>query len=440
MRVIIASLFFFAAQNSMAQNPNIWTIGITGGAGDVLESEFQGGVKDFATAATSLNVASEQSALLFGGDGRQSYLKNTAKSDHDIQVFKANFLKNPKECTNAQEIFDYMTSSAEHDVRSNENGNTLDSRITGEASMAKIKSFLDGVLQNATAGEDLVVNLDDHGWVEDRIGPSFWGVSLGEYPQSITTKDLAPYLAAFKSKGIHVHFNVQACFSGGFVDLSDVSESGAGTCVTAMADPRLEGYEADALVPRSYEQTFNKSFGKYGNQLQAFACGLGVDTWNRPMTSLDPIVKGWEKNGTSQDLLNCPATGLDLIKLAETTAQSLANAMTDPIRKGLLQSYHDLFIATLKDCSSESKDDDMVFRAELVACVDRSTIAPGYKTYLKRTLSSAVGNRYKKEMLNHHLNFIKNADTGSLLKFRNAYCCLAENLRLGKKPAVCDLK
>jgi hypothetical protein len=442
---VVAVLSLFSAEVGYSANTSLWSIDITGGEGpDTLLSFYQSAQQRF-TAMKNFGVPEKQRFELFGRKGSACYSSPTAAANEALTQERAAFLAQPNDCSKAAPIFvEFTAPSTPTLMCSDSKHNVLDLDGDGKTdvtSIADTKNFLNDinkVISQAKKGDHLALNLNDHG---QKLPPDYWGVGFGDMGDGISVDQLKPLLAKLQAKGVIVHLDVQACYSGGFVALSDSDNQNAPICTTTSADANVMGYGADALFPTTFDGTYQKNIQQYGNQLQAFACSVAEDSVNRPITTLDQIVNAWEKSQPPTSLSNCePVSNLAGVQqqvsgFIDTIGKDDAS---NAARAALISAYNDTFVKAFASCATDHNSDVKLVQG-LKSCLSdpQAKLDSSLQNLFGTFLNQGTPNDFYLSTINRQLRFLKLASNDQLAKFKNAFCCLSYNMNTGDSPAVC---
>jgi len=65
-------------------------------------------------------------------------------------------------------------------------------------------------------------------------------------------------------------------------------------------------------------------------------------------------------------------------------------------------------------------------------------LSPEQQAFLKVAYDPQKGIAFRQKKIKKHLNFINNAETKDLIKFKNSLCCLAYNFKTGCDISICN--
>lgn len=428
-------------------NTQLWSVDVVAGRNGSTEVDDPPSARLRFAAAKEFGVADNQNVTLFGGSKAPiCYSSDTPQELEKIGKQRTDFLQTPISCDKAAPLFQYMMNAAPRENHcSSDSDYFLDfdkdgkSDVQGPATSSGLRSSLRSVLQSAPPGSHLMLNIRGHGISTGR--PPVSAVNLGNPGDSLSANDLKPLLAQLSSKGITVHLDVQACYSGGFTSLSRVNSAMAPVCVTADSDSKIVGYGADALIKNTFDVSYQSHFLKYGSQLKAFACSAGADTVNQPNNSLDQVVKRWEKSQSASSLGKFePVTDLADSNRQMSELATIVN-QDDPLysqRAALISAYKENFLIIMKECS-QNRESEVALLKGLLSCVQHpeAKLDKSSASYIEDFLNQPSGVGYDLTMINHHLRFLKFADLTHLTEYKAAFCCLAYDMRTGEVPHFC---
>ncbi len=448
---LIVFFVCFVVSASSEANENLWVIGITGGGGlsNTVENFYiDAGL--FYKSAQAIGVKQDRQFMFFGASapGQLGYFRETQAEKNSTKQIINEFRKNTKNCALAAPLFENMKHQGEREYVLNNplklNLFDLDanghSDINGHATWKNFSTALDSVIDKAKSGEHLLLNLTDHGSkLETFVRGEEWVVDLGDKGKYIYLSALKEYLHELQKKGVIVHLNVQACYSGGFNKLTDSTDLKAGVCTTSMSDGEQPSYGADQIYSNTFDYLFHEAMAKYHNQLSAFACALAQDAINQPMSSLDDIVRDWKAKQTV-DHAYCTVTYVDNMGgLKEQIGSYFSASQKNKFRQKLITAYKKHFVTYVEKCKRKRSDDE-IFRKNLLQCVDddRAGLNPKLRGYFRAFFSMVAGDDYSLEMINNHVGFLEKAPLNKLSEFKSALCCLSYNLKTRKAPGICQ--
>jgi hypothetical protein len=449
-----------AFSNPAGARENLWTITVAGGGSpEKTDVIFYQGMVNLNEAVQSFGVPPTMQKNYFGpSSGPLCYSEQTPEVKNHIQQVISQLHANPEDCGPVTEIINSqlgqfaggkgqnrVCSQAPADIVKNL-GRLGDNEnfISGPANKKEILESLSNVTAAAAkvgGPKHLLLSLSDHGLkTGDEARPN-WIVGLGDEHSEISVDELQPWLEKLRQAGVVVHLNVDACYSGGFNRLS-VAGKGPGegsVCSTSVTDENTLSSGSNDPVKNMYSEKFAKNLKKYRNQLQAHACSIGQDSWNRPQSSLDLIVKDWAKQ-RGKTVPACPgATNTGDLKSQLQDLVKIEN-MADPFRQALAEAYDTQFAKVLIDCVRD-RGEDLALAEEMRACLvaGRTRVHPSIIPMVVEALSAQKAQDVDVAQISKDMQFIREADANYLKEFKTSFCCLAYDFKTGDVPSVCKL-
>lgn len=494
-KVLCIAVVWIFAWPVFAQ-PKLYSISVTGGGSPDSTSE------DFFVATKNHHALSKKipfysSQTFFGSEaGGYCYAKDDADVINRVNRVWSDLKKNPSQCSatskDYQTILSYFLGAYDRraSVHCKASNADLDgdqkSDVAGHATPDNLFSALDFEKNHkeAKTGDHLYLTLQDHGENHDPRDPQ---IVLGWYGQAVKLSELRPRLAALTKKGITVHLDTFACYSGGFAPLSDLADKNAPLCTVSMTDSDHMAWSA--IVPGDRSNNFDLAYidalGKGRSQLGAFACAMARDTLNRPYSSLDWVVDQWRTTSAhsqSKGSVDTCEIVTNLQKLDSEVSDYIkivgASDSVERLRVDLLKAYQKEFVEQARVCATFFRSTKESLNQALLTCIkkagldnldaltaealgavnkdkdkgkgaDRDTFELLLATkngqadskareYLFDSMGTTSGEEYDKQRINEHLKFLASADVKSLEKFKREFCCLGFNPSTGSQPEVCS--
>lgn len=436
--------------------PRVFTLNVVGGGpdGETLQSFYRIGAA-MHRSFKELEIPKNRMILYAGEGDRKCYSrikKQVALDDRSKQV---DFSDDLNDCSKAKILIQDFFADDDSELVCNQPpaAELLDlddfdgdgkKDVRGLATSANVAAAFKGLLNPASGprgGDHLFVNLNDHGSMPSSAVPD-WHIWLGPKKDTLSATTLASELKPFTDRGVIVHLNVEACYSGGFNKLTDVSGRGATSCVVTDSDAKSIATTIAGGPTETFDLRYAREIGQKRSQLRAFACALGGDADNRPRTSLDFIVEDWEAQAaTGAGLPKCEIQGnlSGLSKQIDKLLESLAQTrMPGDERGALIKAYKRNFADLVASCARDRKDEQAYAQA-LKRCLKegKMELDASMANQMLQIVGEDLGEPYDVQMIARHLRFLRNADAVSLSQFRKAFCCLSYDLKTGESPDVC---
>ena len=335
------------------------------------------------------------------------------------------------------------------------------SMVSGPSTSQKVEENFRNLTTAMKPGNHIYLNLDDHGAVFDNQMPKElwtdsevkylpnkkeWIVGLGSEHQTLSVTQLANYLKPLVKNGVVVHVDVNACYSGGFNELTSIL--GGHVCVTATSDKERPALGNTTIMTSE------------DSQLHSFACAKAVAVLDKPTSSLDEIVDNWAIRNTVNEMeYSACTTSFQEFSVIANSLKSLSKSNKDDLRNKLITLFQNDFLAPYKECLDDQKvektkgsiantpeqNPSIRFYTKASECVKdgKVSLTPLESYFIKSELHDWLSppEHYVKmpgKELSKYISFLSKADSASLETFKSAICCLGFNPKTRKYPAVCD--
>ena len=456
-----------------ADEPKHFGMSIVGG--DRNDDFYHNGMLGFQNA---LGEHLTESQLFFGGENRQGHciaLSNdgqlppippgigctpsSSSGTRTIQDIRESFMENPS-CSSISNnndytyIRNYMFGCYKEPPNCDPKPN-----ITGDANLRNIERYFNELMEKDLKPNDRVyLHLVDH-------GTSDHGITLSRGNEIIELNYLREKISQLRQKGVHIQLNSDACYSGGITNmihqLNQYPDPGQGItprklCSTSLTTDATYGYGSDPMLQSGYSENYIHGMERYKNQLSAFACGVGSDFINRPISSLDNIVIDWsERNGVPEiehtDTVLCHSTGEYMDESIATFIENMGEVQLALKRRAIIDDFKQYFIQPFKDCWNRDGRKDIEFFKKLGQCVKRENLDQDLEEFFNVHNEAAVtgnsnytnfnyGDKFDMDMVNSHLKMLTDPNTTErdLNNYLDQFCCLAYNFETKKGPSSCQ--
>lgn len=191
-------------------------------------------------------------------------------------------------------------------------------RIDSDKGPSFVKKAKDLIQRCGTKADQIVtISVNDHGSSDCRV-------ALGENRSLNPEQAYANLIKPLADMGIKVHFSVNACYSGCFVEKlqSKVSQGGRGVCLTSQTRARTVGYGSDVMIGWTFDSTYPTFLRKLKDPFKAFLCATALDPLNEPQMGTTRSLGPQEKSGNVMDEAKAQAV---FDKIGAKTGTNLAN-------------------------------------------------------------------------------------------------------------------
>lgn len=426
-----------------AGEKNNWVIGLTGGgaAASTNKSIVDEGVLGNNLLAEALGIPGARKKVLFGqSDQSKCYSVPSGANDSKLRAGVDNFI-NTSDCRNFKPVLDVILGEGIGELQTEQkcvSGNSYKSEgkpnIDGPANASELNTLFGNF--PGKRGDHVVLTISGHGTSD----PHFT-VNMGSEKTVITREQLNKLARSLENRGVYLHLNVSACYSGNFNSVPTLPDGkqSKSTCSVSSSSPATLSYSADLLFQKTFDRSYMNALSKFGNQFSAFACTNSQAIIGTPQTTLDTIVDNSNRQKKMSDkLIKLPCE--NGVKPAWHQLQELAKSIEknslQQLQSDLQQSFIREYSMAAKNCESQDVREINLVNSSL-KCINKESKDQTLKKELNALFSTSGGNQ-QVDLLNRHLSFFKSASAQDLNNYMNSFCCLTYNFKTKKNADICQ--
>ncbi len=456
-----------------------WGLSIVGGDDyrDIFQNFYDDGVLGRNEWMKEFGIPADRRQILFGNKSSACFGVTQGLDQERVERMNARLEKNSGDCVAIGDYLQMMMGDRATNVVCDLSSkqfiadqkkfqpqparNLLDldgdgeNEVTGNSEGPNVKRALEQLMHQTQPGDHVILSMNDHGIKEEGV----WKFILPGWDFfkkkriHLSPKYLKKHFDQLNANGVTVHLDVEACYSGGFsLQLTELNLKSP-TCVVALADSESPGAVS---ASGDFSSFYSKDMKKYGDSLRAFSCALAEDQLNRPNTSLDVIVREWEKKHPATR--ECAECGHVSEAMNQGPVSRFASRMIEvfhaatpqsaPLREQLLAAFRENIQKVAIACKptylfSNPEENDKAFNKAVLACLTndaaiKTQLTPPITEMLKNYFSSETQTPYVENLLKQHVRFLTEAAPADLDQYKKAMCCLGYNFKTKKNLGFCS--